>query len=153
MNSNMTTNARPHTNLRNCLNQATSNESMDLAMIFPDFRTSTPISYEHHRYFITFAVNDIPNIWIFRADRHGKKCLTPAFIKATKKYPEQCEQLLNKMYEKRRGPKPACIRQYLKPVEKLETKARGWNLINFGMGLLRKDYRDERPARLIEYTN
>ena len=131
MNSNMTTNARARTNLRSRLNEVTnslsqgySNESRDSATILSDFRTSTPKSCDNHRSFLTFAVNDIPNIEIFHTDKHGKKCLTPAFIKALKKYPEQCDQLLNKMYEKRRGPKPACIRQYLKPVVKPETKPR-----------------------------
>ena len=63
-------------------------------------------------------------------------------MKAMKKYPEQCEEYLNKMYEKRRGPKPTCIRQYLKPVVKPKTKPRGWNLIDFwdtAKGLQRRE--------------
>ena len=48
-----------------------------------------------------------------------------------KKYPEPCEQLLNRMYERRRGPESACKRQSLQSIVKLGTKPRGWNLINF----------------------
>jgi len=114
--------------VNNSLFQGYSNESRDSQMISPDVRTSTPVSYDHHP---SFAVKDISNIEIFHTDKHGKKCLSSAFIKAMDKYPEQCEKLLNTIYKTRRGPKPACIRKYLKPVVKPETKPRGWNLINF----------------------
>ena len=113
MNSNMTTNARARTNMQNQHNEATN--SLEKG----NSRDSTTISHDNHR---SFTVNDIPNIEIFHTDKHGKKCLTPAFMKAMKKYPEQCEEYLNKMYGKRRGPKPTCIRQYLKPVVKPITK-------------------------------
>ena len=135
MNSNMTTNARARTNMQNRHNEATNS----LFQGYPESRDSTMISHDNHR---SFTVNDIPNIEIFHTDKHGKKCLTPAFMKAMKKYPEQCEEYLNKMYEKRRGPKPTCIRQYLKPVVKPKTKPRGWNLIDFwdtAKGLQRRE--------------
>ena len=129
----MTMNAKARTNMQNLLNEATNSLSQG------DSKDSTTISYDNHR---SFTVNDIPNIEIFHTDKHGKKCLTPAFIKAMKEYPEQCEEFLNKMYEKRRGPKPTCIRQYLKPVVKPKTKPRGWNLIDFwdtAKGLQRRE--------------
>ena len=130
MNSNTMMNARARTNLRSRLNETTNSPfqgySNESAMKSHDYQTLTSVSDDNHRSFLTFAVNDI-----FHTDKHGKKCLTPAFIKALEKYPEQCQQKLNDIYKKQRGPKPACIRQYLKPVVKPETKPRGWNLVNF----------------------